>query len=453
MRQLRPRYQGHDGRLVDDPLTAAGATRSLDVDGLARLFTSPGLSGEFAPSSFFDGVELVWPPVTPASENLPLCQVFAEAVAELCADTATVGVSLSGGIDSLAVLIHVLALRPRRRVLAFVVDLLDDNGTSAAVGVRRLLADLDLTDHVRMIVVDPARCTTIPPWSPYGPRPDALPTINATVAALAGDAGAGILLSGDGADELLATPRFAATQISRRFGVRGACRYLADMATSGPGALGELTAMACQVVPTSTRMRMYWAANWPEWSPPVVSHVLAAPRRDAAAAWACHWVNQTLRNHVAARRSWADADAFDAWWPRAYRPPAGLVPEASPFLHDDVVAAALAVPLAARYAPTGRSVYHRVKAQVVELFPPAMRPLLPDRKQTYQSALATAVAGPCATPIAADIGLLDPDMIARETDTATRMTAVAVESWLAGASTAGIRIRLAGGRSTADQPR
>lgn len=195
---------------------------------------------------------------------------------------------------------------------------------------------------------------------------------------MAADVGVELLLSGDGADELLAAPRFGTVQVCRRLGFRAARRYLADMAQAGPGALGEMLAMVSTVLPGSARMRTYWAANWPEWSPPTVSRVLAEPLRDAARAWACQWVDATLHAHATARRSWANADAFDAWWPRNYRPPTGSVPEASPFLHPDVVAAALALPLAARYDPAGPTAYHRTKAQVVELFSQSVRPLLPD---------------------------------------------------------------------------
>ncbi|HWE91877.1 MAG TPA: asparagine synthase C-terminal domain-containing protein [Pseudonocardiaceae bacterium] len=440
MRQLRPQYRGQDGQLVDEPLTAAGAAPSLDLDGLARLFTGPALSGEFMPSSFVEGVELVWQPVAPTPTDAPLSEVFAAAVAELCADAMAVGVSLSGGLDSLAVLAHVLALRPRRRVLAFVVDLVDDTGRSAADAVRRLLADLDVTDHVRLAIVDPEHCATAPDWSPHGPRLDALPVVNASVARLAREAGAEVLLSGDGADELLAVPRFATAQVLRRFGILGARRYLADMAAAGPGILGELLAMAGHVLPPSARTRVYWAANWPEWSPPAVSGVLAEPLRDAARAWACHWVDATLDAHAAARRSWAAADAFDAWWPRNYRAPTGSLPEVSPFLHPDVVATAVALPLSARYHPGGNTTHQRAKAQVIELFPRTLRSLLPDRKRTYRAALAASVAGRCDTPIATAIGLLDAGAVAREADTATRMTVAAVECWLAGAVTAGIRM-------------
>ncbi|MGH3716536.1 MAG: asparagine synthase-related protein [Micromonosporaceae bacterium] len=410
----------------------------VDVAGLARLFTAPGLYGEFAPSPYWTGVELVWPAPAPRAADAPLADVFAAAVAELCGDAETVGVKLSGGLDSLAVLVHVAALRPARRVIAYCTDLIDDTGASAAVAARRLVAELDLA--AELVVVDPAACAAAPAWSAYGPRPDALPAVNATVAELAADAGVQMLLSGDGADELLAVPRYATGAIARASGVRAAWRYAADVRRSGPGLPGEVLALVADRLPARARARWYWAANWPAWCRPTVSSVVAEPQREPALAWAGDWVAATVAGHAAARRNWVQADAFDSFWPRTYTPPAGDVPEASPFLHTKVVATALALPAAARYDASLPTAYQRCKAAVVRLLAEPTRSVLPTNKAYYTRALARAVAGPIEVPVATEAGLLDPEVLAGEAETAVRMTAMAVEAWLAGAVAHGFAV-------------
>lgn len=169
---------------------------------------------------------------------------------------------------------------------------------------------------------------------------------------------------------------------------------------------------------------------------PTIADVVAEPLRPAALAWADSWISATIAGH-AAGGTWAAADAADAFWPRAYTPPAGAVREASPFLHEDLVAAALSLRLADRYDAAAASAYLRCKAAVVNLFPAAMRPALPRRKQFFTRALAGAVAEPLDVPLAAATGLLDPQAVAACTDTAVRMSAAAVEAWLAGAVAAG----------------
>jgi hypothetical protein len=67
---------------------------------------------------------------------------------------------------------------------------------------------------------------------------------------------------------------------------------------------------------------------------------------------------------------------------------------------------------------------------------PTTRQICP-RAQFFTRALAGAVAEPLDVPLAAETGLLDPQAVAACTDTAVRMSAAAVEAWLAGAVAAG----------------
>jgi hypothetical protein len=146
--------------------------------GLVRLFASPALSREFAPSSFWVDVDLEWqPPRSSLATGGSLVEVFAAAIAELCGDAETVAVSLSGGLDSLAALWHVMRLVPRRRVIAYAVDLTDDGGVQVG-GVVRWLFATDLAGRVELGLVDPDRCLVQPVWSEVGLRLDARPTVN-----------------------------------------------------------------------------------------------------------------------------------------------------------------------------------------------------------------------------------------------------------------------------------
>ena len=178
-----------------------------------------------------------------------------------------------------------------------------------------------------------------------------------------------MLLSGDGADELLGVPRFATASVARRRGPAAAVRYAADVSSSGPGLAGELAALAAGLLPCAARARAYWAANWPAWVNPVAPAVLAEPFRRHATDWARAWVDEQVAGHADAGRAWARADAHDALFPREAIPPAGVLPEASPFLAEPFLAAALALPVGDRYHPGLPSAYLRCKAQVAGLLP------------------------------------------------------------------------------------
>jgi hypothetical protein len=163
--------------------------------------------------------------------------------------------------------------------------------------------------------------------------------------------------------------------------VRAAARYAADVLGSGPGLPGELAA-------------------------------------------------------AAAGRSWAGADAYDALLHREAIPPAGVVAEASPFLHESFLAAALALPLGERYHPGLPSASLRCKAQVVRLLPRSALPVLPRRKQYFTGALADQAAAGRQAARCVAAGLLDPVALAAETNPAVLLVVAALERWLVGAEKA-----------------
>lgn len=437
MNGLIPLFRDGTGRTSADPLELTGPTPAVDLMALGLLLTPPALLGEFIPRAPWRGVERIRLGL-PRSRHGSLSHAFAAAVEDLTGDVEVIGVKVSGGLDSLAVLVHAVRAASGRRVMAFTTDLTCDVGTSAATVVRRLLTNLDL--NVELVVVDPDRERSEPVWSPVGPRLDALPEVNAATAEIATQLGVGVLLSGDGADELLGVPRFATAHIAAHLGLRAAVRYGRDAARSGPGLAGEVAAAVASWLSPAARARGYWAANWPSWCDPVAPAVLAEPHRTQATVWARGWVQEQITTHAAVSRSWAASDAYDALFPREVIPPAGSVPETSPFLHDDTVATALALPLADRYHPCLPSAYLRCKAQVVRLLPRTALPALPRNKQYFSSVLAHQAAAGTTAPLAVKTGLLDPDALAAETDVAQLLVIAAIERWLTGAEKAGAAI-------------
>lgn len=228
---LAARFRGGDGRTAASPLAVSGPALGVNLLAVGLLLSPPALTGEFCPVSLWRGVErLPMRPLAPTPHPGGLRAAFTRSVRELTADAEIIGVALSGGLDSLATLVH--AASTGRRVIAFTIDMTDDQGQSTVTVVRRLPTDLGL-DHVEHEVISNADAMPAP-WSPLGPRRDALPELNAAVSARAASLGVDILLSGDGSDELLGVPRYATSGIAWRHGLGAALRYAADVARSGP---------------------------------------------------------------------------------------------------------------------------------------------------------------------------------------------------------------------------
>lgn len=427
---LQPLFEDGAGTRSANPLALAGPVPVVDLSVLALLLAPPAMLGEFAPAAPWRGIRRIsYTPPSAHADRLP--DAFTAAVVEQTKDVETVGVLVSGGLDSLAVLDHALRAAEGRRVIALTTNLVDDTGRSAAEVVRALLYDLDLS--AELVVLDPAQDRAEPVWSPVGPRLDALPEVNAASAARAVDLGAGVLLSGDGADELLGVPRFATAAVARRHGLKAAGRYAADVASSGPGLPGELAALAARLLSRKARARAYWAANWTAWADPVAPAVLAEPYRQLATDWGRRWVDARVAGHTEAGRSWSEADAYDAVFPREAIPPSGFLPEGSPFLTERFLAAALALPVGDRYDPGLRTAYQRCKAQVVRLLPHRALDVLPMRKQYFATALARQATTGRQGPVCVEAGLIDGPALAMETDPAVLLVVAALEHWLTGA--------------------
>ncbi|MFI9724671.1 asparagine synthase-related protein [Streptomyces sp. NPDC052396] len=437
------RFRDGAGRIADNPLMLAGPVPGVvDLRKVGLMLAPPVTTGEFVPVSFWHGIELEPPePITPRAHPDGLRAAFTEAVRDMTAGTDTIGVMVSGGLDSLAVLVHACDIAEGRRVIAFVIEMTDDLGGSSAAEVHRLIRAFDL--DIELVVLDPHHDRAEPVWSPAGPHLHGLPEVNAAAAERAADLGVDLILSGDGSDELLGVPRYATAAIARRHGIPAAVRYAHDAASSGPGLFGEAAAVLSRLLPARTTASLYWAVNWPDdWCDPVAPAVLAEPYRTEATAWAKQWVSDHVVAHATTRRTWSVADAYDALFPHTALLPAGNIEEGSPFLHPSFLAAALALPLGDRYQAALPTRYWRCKAQVINLFPQNKVKALPRQKQYFSTALTDQAATlDTAKPlVAVEVGLIDPDQLRHETNTSVLLFVAAIERWLAGALRHGAQI-------------
>jgi asparagine synthase (glutamine-hydrolysing) len=122
----------------------------------------------------------------------------------------TVAVSVSGGLDSLAVLLAAarIAEADGRKVVATIAEMTDDAGTSNVPVMRRLIVAAGLRNVVLRISQLDDLPAGEPEWRPDGPDLDALPLVNRRLAEVALEHGATVMLGGNGADELLGAVKY-----------------------------------------------------------------------------------------------------------------------------------------------------------------------------------------------------------------------------------------------------
>jgi asparagine synthase (glutamine-hydrolysing) len=427
---------------------APTAGREFSLARLACYLSRPSVALEIhPPSPWLDAPAAAPVPTWPAPTADPqrFGPEFRAAVRRSAGDADTVAVLFSGGLDSAAVL-HALATAPDsadRRIVAITVDQLADDGTRTALAASTLLSHFGIDCDHYLVDGDQESWNGLaaPVWNPVRPRLDPAPAVLDQVTAVAAAAGATVLLTGDGADELLDTPKFLLPVLlgSRRPGA--AARYLARTALEGGWqAVGaELLSLSAPVLPRRTSASLGWSVLWPELCDPSPAIALSEPYAGQVTAWTVAWLRGLLDGQLPAR-SWAAAESWLAVLPNRDLPArrGDGVTWRTPYLDPAFLDYAVRLPLASRYDDRHSSGYHRGKALVTSLFPTDLRRVLPHAKYRYSHSMGGYLA---TMPLRAERciahGLLDPAALDAPVDKHVRAAVAAIEQWLAGAEAAG----------------
>ncbi|MGI8450467.1 MAG: asparagine synthase-related protein [Streptosporangiaceae bacterium] len=446
-----PGFADASGRASTDPLALLPAQPVIDLAALALMVSSPALELEFMPASPWRGLTLrrARPP-WPAEDSDPgeLHERFGDSVGRCMEDAGTVAVFFSGGLDSLAVLLHAraIAMRQGRRVVAVTVDLLDDNQVPVSSVARGLIAALAPECDLAVISPSPDGLPE-PPWRPQGPYLRGLPRLNRAANEAAARLGAGVMLNGNGGDELFMTRDYLALALAGARRWHDLTGYLGDICRYyGParGLMRETLAVLAPLGGARRSFQLYTAVQTPALAVPGALGVISPQLRPAVISFARSWLSSEAS--LAARsgpRPWCRTLARDMVWPLDPAPGYGPVPERSPFMDPGFARYAVGLPLAATYSAAYRVPYHRHKALVAGLAGPGGAGHLPAGKQQFGDAVrryfAAVMAGRPLT--GARHGLFSGTAAAQLAgDPRLAPVCHAIDVWLDGAITKGATV-------------
>ncbi|MGH3855489.1 MAG: asparagine synthase-related protein [Pseudonocardiaceae bacterium] len=394
---------------------------TVSLRRLALWLAPPAVYGEFGPARPWQGAEIMslrrtapWPEPSPAGPA-QLAVAFEAAIRELVNGHDVCAVSVSGGLDSLVVLVRLCQIfeGTGRRVVGVCAEMTDDCGLSNVSVLERLLRDLRL-DCELLVVRRHESPDAAPAWSPDGPRLDALPEVNRLVCARAAAAGATLVLHGSGADELLASTRFLLRRFLRVSDWASAARYCGDTVFRSAGAaLSEGVALVAPWLPGRPRALAYLAAECPYLAIASVPRFVGVRYRDVVTQWTDGWIDGLVSWHRDCHADWA---AMAAW-------------DLIPFETLRVRGAARAVALHYRYDGCAEFAYWRAKRLIVELFPERGRHVLPRYKQTFAAELSR-IEPPRVAPVCTRLGLVDQPELVEEEDSLFLARVAAVEEWI-----------------------
>jgi hypothetical protein len=282
-----------------------------------------------------------------------------------------------------------------------------------------------------------------PAWTPHGPRFDSEPRLHRALAETASRCGAGVLLHGLGADQLLRAPRFLAGELMAAGRPRAAARFAADRRHDRQ--LGtELAALAARPFPRPLGWTAYLAVARPDLSEPV-SPVLTDAGAAAARQWLADTVLTTRARHARGSRSWAVASAVDSLFPADPLESATELAEAAPFFTPSVAASGWSIPVTDRYAETLPTPYFRSKALILGLLPgSAQSPLVGHRQRSYLAFSRYWQREGGQAPRLEALGLVRPGWLARCRSAFDAAMVHACEHWVTGAEERGAEPDLEG---------
>ncbi|MBS2531591.1 hypothetical protein KGQ20_02270 [Catenulispora sp. NF23] len=415
---------------------------------LALWLSWPAIIGEFAPCPLLGAPPAPSPASSRPDDTRPVADIrgpFSESVRDCMGDHERIGISVSGGLDSLAVLIEAarIADQDGRRIVAVMAEMTDDAGLSNVPVVRRLLAASGLGNIELHITAARDTPTSEPDWHPEGPNLAALPSVKRSLLEKAADHGATVAIGGSGADELLGTVRYMFGIFTAAGDWRALRSYWSDTIGKDRQAIpGEGLALATRLLPRAWRSHLYFATEWPELSVQKVPEIVSAAHHDQVASWSAQWITRVLKHHATRHQTWAQMAAWDAVFPLYLPPGPGPMPLKHPFLTPNFVAAAQRLPLARRYDPTLPHAYWRQKAAVISLIPKTMRSILPTAKQTFRNDLASRyMAGKSDAANLIACGVIDEKAWMATSDPSLVNRVNALESWIREADHRGYSIR------------
>lgn len=441
------RYLADDGRTSLSCSSLLSESPKFSLSKLALYLSRPVLWGEFLPDCPWDGITetragFVWPESKTCPDNL--MDLFKESVEEYIGNANGVAVFLSGGIDSAAVLIHAAPLCARRgvKLIAITADLESDNGELTSELATSLIEGTGIDVEHHIVAASGHGKNHVPVWSPIGPRLDAMPELNHSMASLARKAGAQVILTGSGADELLGTARYTLTDLVKARRYRAARRYaISALAAGREETLLEGVGICANLLPKRIGASLYWSFNWPELeniNPPTL---LAEPYRSFAKEWTIKWLRQRMDGHTIWSGTWAKADAWDSLFPHDIHLPSTDIPEYSPFLNTRFAEYAMGLPLHRRYSEAFSTHYQCRKALVMQLIPKEMHRHLAISKTTYSAAFSRYHrGGPTSFDRCIEYGLFDSKALQDiQNDPPVLHNARSIEMWIRGAEEFGAR--------------
>ncbi len=407
---------------------------------MATWLSWPSVLGEFhaeplaGPGTGLEPFEA--PPCRPAAPQPDLSAMFRRTVEDLVSPYPSVALSISGGLDSAAVLVHLHEICASKNIELHLItaELTGDDGETNIQHIDRLLKGVGIDQPVHRIDAHPEGNDKQYFWSPRGPRLDSSAAVNDAMVDTAMGLGAQAVFTGAGSDELTCVVRYMLGSFlaGGRFDLFR-CYWRDTISISKQAAILESLAVFAGVLPRRWRAIAYYAVAE---DPPVdltAPSLIGAPLRPYVEQWSHAWMSQRLGFQAESHKTWSAMEAWESLDPVC---PPIISDDPIPFLHPymsrEFVTAVMQTRLDARYGIHHPNSYWRQKSIVLDLIGKEYWDYLPVEKQIFSNWMrAHEVKNRQAAPQLVELGVVDAAALAHTGDTMLLHRVAELEAWTA----------------------
>ncbi|MFI5708988.1 asparagine synthase-related protein [Kribbella sp. NPDC051620] len=376
------------------------------------------------------------PPCQPAAQAPDLAAIFRSSVGDLVSPYSSVALSISGGLDSAAVLAHLHEICADKGIQLHLItaELTGDDGATNIHHIDRLLKGVGVDQPVHRIEAHPEDNGKQYFWSPRGPRLDSSAAVNDAMVDTAIGLGAQAVFTGAGSDELTGVVRYMLGSFLAQRRVDLFRAYWSDtISVSKQAGLMESFAVLARALPRRWRAIAFYAVTE---DPPIdltAPRIVGVPFRSHVEEWSRAWMNRRLRFQAESHKSWSAMEAWESLDPVC--PPIisdDPIPFLHPFMNREFVTAVMQTRLSDRYGIHHPNAYWRQKSIVLDLIGKQHWDYLPREKQIFSNWMREdEVKNRQTAPHLVELGVVDAAALAGTDDTMLLHRVAELEAWTA----------------------
>jgi len=272
-----------------------------------------------------------------------------------------------------------------KKCIAITAEMFDDKKESCGLHSQKILQTFNI--DCKHIIFTPKTTSSLY-WSETGIRAEAMPNAVQEMANLAKIHNAEVILSGVGADSILACPKYLTHIFLSKRRYKHMFRYLSDIAISGFwGIRREFSSLFANRLSPYSNAKAYMALSDADLCDVEVNQHLNEPYRTNINTWSKKWLISNIELLMKHHYSWAKMEVISML--EMYDPlsPSGSIQHINPYENAEIVKVSTEIPLEFRYNPLLQSPYLRHKALVVSLIDEKYKKKLPQYKKTFKDTI------------------------------------------------------------------